>query len=416
MTLLVVLLVALTVLAAAGLSRPWWSRWDAGDTRRRAVNVAAYRQRLVELETEIEAGLTRPDAASQLRREAEVRLVDDAGESSAAAAEAAPAAPRVRRAATLLGLVLAVFAGGYYYSQGSWKTQAILVGARAPDAAAESAAPVEDMVALLAQRLQSRPDDVEGWLMLARSYFMIERYADSAKAYAHLNELTGSRNADYLTGQGEALALSRDRDLAGEPQRLFEQALMLDPAHGKSLWYAGMAADQEGDTATAKAHWTLLRQQEIPPQLQQLIDKRLAEIGGAPAAVAAVPPPAAAPAVATRPAQKLVLDVRLAPALASKLPADAVLIVFAKADQGPPMPLAVHRGPVGQFPVEITLDDSMAMMPSMKLSQFDRWVVTARISHGGMAKAESGDLQGSLNVGRADALTTLPLTIDQVVP
>ena len=83
---------------------------------------------------------------------------------------------------------------------------------------------------------------------------------------------------------------------------------------------------------------------------------------------------------------------------------------------GPPMPVAVHRGPAPQLPADVTLDDSMAVMPTMRLSQFDSWVVTARLSRSGQAKAESGDLQGSRVVTRAEAGAPLELSIDQLVP
>jgi len=100
----------------------------------------------------------------------------------------------------------------------------------------------------------------------------------------------------------------------------------------------------------------------------------------------------------------------------AQVPADAVLMVFARAEQGPPMPVAVYRGTATPLPSEVILDDSMAVMPTMKLSQFDRWIVTARIGRTGQAKAESGDLQGSVVVGRDQAGEPLTLTIDQRIP
>ena len=81
------------------------------------------------------------------------------------------------------------------------------------------------------------------------------------------------------------------------------------------------------------------------------------------------------------------------------------------------MPLAVYRGRASALPTEVRLDDSMAMTPAMKLSMFDRWTVTARVSRAGQAQAVSGDLQGSLTVGRADlGDSALALVLDQVVP
>ncbi len=113
----------------------------------------------------------------------------------------------------------------------------------------------------------------------------------------------------------------------------------------------------------------------------------------------------------------MVLSVNLDPNLKDLVPPDATLFVFAKAKSGPPMPLAVYRGKASELPREVRLDDSMAMSPAAKLSQFDEWTVTARVSRAGQPQAVSGDLQGSLTAARADlGKSALVLTIDQVVP
>jgi cytochrome c-type biogenesis protein CcmH len=93
-----------------------------------------------------------------------------------------------------------------------------------------------------------------------------------------------------------------------------------------------------------------------------------------------------------------------------------MLIVYAKALEGPAMPLAVVRQPIERFPLRVRLDDSQAMMPTLKLSSFDRWEVSARIGKNGQARAESGDLQGVIRVGRSDIGAAVSLTIDSVVP
>ena len=175
-----------------------------------------------------------------------------------------------------------------------------------------------------------------------------------------------------------------------------------------------MAAAQSGDAATAKARWVELSKQDLPPDLRAVLDERLGELGAAPQALADAAP---ASTEASSPGPVLVVSVDVAPGLKERVPADATLFVFAKAQEGPPMPLAVFRGRAGELPREIRLDDSMAMSPAAKLSQFDRWIVTARISRAGQAKAVSGDLQGSLTAARADlGKSALVLTIDEVVP
>lgn len=410
---LIAVMVVITVLAALNLARPLWTRRDPQAAQRRASNIAAYRQRLIEIDQELAAGLIPADQAQAVRDEAGARLLDDVDHRDLPASPVGnrPVPPR-RRAAVLLLLVVAVFSAGYYYSQGTWQQQRLVAGeVQPPPVTAED---VEQMLATLRARLDSAPDDAEGWAMLGRAYFMTRRYPESAQAYAQVNRITQSRNPDALTGEAEALAMAGNRELSGRPRELFEQALALEPQQPKALWYGGLAAAQAGDTALARQRWTALLQQPLPDELRTVLTEQLAAIdGSAPALTAA---PAISPPSATPPAVRLRVQLLLAQGMLAQLPADAVLMVFARAEQGPPMPVAVYRGAATPLPSEVILDDSMAVMPTMKLSQFDRWIVTARIGRTGQAKAESGDLQGSVVVGRDQAGEPLTLTIDQRIP
>lgn len=410
---LIAVMVVITVLAALNLARPLWTRRDPQAAQRRASNIAAYRQRLIEIDQELAAGLIPADQAQAVRDEAGARLLDDVDHRDLPASPVGnrPVPPR-RRAAVLLLLVVAVFSAGYYYSQGTWQQQRLVAGeVQPPPVTAED---VEQMLATLRARLDSAPDDAEGWAMLGRAYFMTRRYPESAQAYAQVNRITQSRNPDALTGEAEALAMAGNRELSGRPRELFEQALALEPQQPKALWYGGLAAAQAGDTALARQRWTALLQQPLPVELRTVLTEQLAAIdGSAPALTAA---PAISPPSATPPAVRLRVQLLLAQGMLAQVPADAVLMVFARAEQGPPMPVAVYRGAATPLPSEVILDDSMAVMPTMKLSQFDRWIVTARIGRTGQAKAESGDLQGSVVVGRDQAGEPLTLTIDQRIP
>lgn len=397
----------LFVFAMAWMTRPLWrARVDAGQ-RRRAANVAAYHQRLGEIEADRGAGLLDEATAASLRAELDARLLADA--EGVERTTAAPA--RSGLLGAFLVLVVAGVALFGYLRQDSWRLQTRIAAAPRGGAAEgpTSQARVEEMVGRLAQRLEQNPADVDGWALLARAYFAMERYADAAVAYGKANALTNGQEPDLLTGEGEALAMAGDRNLPGRPQRLFEQALALAPDHGKALWYAGLSAAQSGDAALARERWEKLSRQELPEAMRAVLDRQLAELGGA--APASEPAPAAAAGVALR------VSVSLAPPLADRVTADATLFVFARAADGPPMPLAVHRGKAADLPQEVRLDDSMAMTPAARLSQFDRWVVTARLSRSGQAQAASGDLQGSLTVERGQlGDAALALVIDQVVP
>ena len=387
------LIVLITLAAAIALTRPWWSRaFRAGITRERA-NVVAYRTRVAEIDQEIAAGNLDTEASQSLKLELQQRLLQDAEQQPDAIAHRSSP-----RAAIVIAILLPLFAGVWYYVSGSWRAQEALAQGAAPD---PQAAQIEAMVQRLAQRLQQNPDDAEGWAMLGRSYFVLKRYPESAQAYDRANQLKQSSDPDLLVAEGAAIALAADGDLSGKPRELFDIALKLNPDHMRALWFAGQAAAQGGDATVAKEHWQRLLKQELPEDLRATVEQQLQQLGVESAAA---------------PGPTLHVKVDLAPALAAKRKPDQVLYVFAKAAQGPPMPLAVQKLKPTSWPIEITLDDSMAMAPALKLSQFDRWVITARLGAEGSPMAQSGDLQGQVVVSRGTSPQNVDVVINEQVP
>lgn len=261
---------------------------------------------------------------------------------------------------------------------------------------AESAPSVEQMVAGLEARLASEPDDLRGWAMLGRSYAVLERPADAARAFARANQLSGSNNPELLIAEAEALGLANQHDLRGRPTELLEAALALAPNHFRALWYAGIAASQRQDGGAARAYFErVAAQPDLPPELARLLET---EFG---IRAAADEPPA----------DGLYFDltVDLSEDARKGLPPQGVLFVYARALNGPPMPLAVSRQSLpGQWPVTVRLDDSMGMMAGMKLSDHEAWRITARVSASGNAQPSSGDWIGDI---RLDAVPQAPVDV-----
>lgn len=408
---------ALTLPAALWLTRPLWQRSSQQGIARNTANVVAYASRLTELQADIAAGVLPADEAAAIQQEMNARLLVDAQDPAAPAARLAKGRG-TGMAVLLMSLGFAGAAALWYWQAGSWRVAEQIATAPVPGST-PSDAEIEGMVAKLAARLQAQPDDAEGWSMLGRSYFVMGRHADAAKAYEKANGLNNSSKADGLVNEGEALALSRERDLLGRPAQLFEAALALEPGYGKALWYGSLADAQAGNVVRAAERLQQLLTQDLPDDLKTMVLGRLDELralSGKAAVGAASQPavtqPPASPAVS---GTALTVQVTLAPSLAGKLPANATLFVFAKAARGPPMPLAVQKLPGAKLPLTITLDDSMGMTPAMQLSQFERYVVTARYSASGSAPASAGDLEGSAEAVRGTG-TPVVIEINRVVP
>ncbi len=396
----------LSLLAGLWLTRPLWTRGQLATLRRRRANVAVYQSRLAEIDADLASGTLDAAQAQAQRDESAAHLLRDAGET-----DAPLAADRPRRLllAALLVLLLGAGSGLAYYFAGDqgWRMrQMIALAERDPQAA--QLAMLDNMIVQLLHKTDRNPDDAEAWAMLGRSYGLLQRYAEAADAYDHANQLRQAQpEPDWLVAAGEARGFADPQQNLVPQRALFERALQLQPAHPKALWYAGVAALQSGDAAAAFAHWSALRQQQLPAEIGELLDQQLPQL-------AARSGQQWTPAQAT--AASLSVRVTLAEPLRARLKPGMRLLVFAKAENGPPMPLAVQRIETPQFPLTVTLDDSMAMLPNMKLSQFERWTITARLTSSAGAEALSGDLEGRHAAARADAASPIDLVIDQQLP
>jgi cytochrome c-type biogenesis protein CcmH len=240
---------------------------------------------------------------------------------------------------------------------------------------------LEGMVERLALRLRQQPGDAEGWAMLGRSYAVLGRFPEAMAAYRQLIALR-PRDAQAHADYADVLASAHGGELLGEPQRLIEQALALDPDNLKALALAGSAALRRGDMAAARGHWErALSLAEPGSELALEFQAMIASTRSGQAAAALA---------------EIRGRVTLAPALNARAAPDDTLFVFARAAQGTPMPLAILRKKVRDLPLEFSLDDSLAMSPALRLSGLSgtaQVIVGARISRSGQALPQPGDLQ-----------------------
>jgi len=365
----------------------------------RATNLQILREQRAELDAELAAGSLTAEQHATACSELERRVLEEV------AAADLPATPHGtgKASAVVLALAIPLLAGGMYATLGQPMAVDPLLS-QPPSQA--TAADVEVLVERLAQRMKKQPDDPAGWALLGRTYAMLERFEPARDAYQRALALE-PKNASLLADYADALAMTQGRKLAGEPERRVLEALEIDPQHLKALALAGSAAMERGDAKAAVTYWT--RARDVAPPDSPFAEGVTASLrearaaAGLPAEAAPAPvatAPQAAPA-AGPPGQppaasgaKLTVQVTLAPDLAARVRPDDTLFVFARAAEGPRMPLAISRRRADELPLTVTLDDSMAMQPQLKLSAFDRVVVGARISRSGNAIPQSGDLEG----------------------
>jgi cytochrome c-type biogenesis protein CcmH len=300
------------------------------------------------------------------------------------------------------------------------------------NAQADADAPdMEQAVSGLAERLRQNPDDLEGWMLLGRAYKSLERFTPASEALANAYRLAPD-NPEVMVDYAEAQVLASDsRRFEGESLQLLERALQAEPELPRALWLRGIAHYQANDFAAATATWErLLAAMPAEAEARNSLLERIAETrqraGLEPLAETAAVAPSVSPTTATAPAAtvppaaaidgpRLTVTVDITPELKAQLAPSDVLFVFARAAEGPRMPLAIQRLPAGSLPVTVTLDDSTSMMPALKLSTMPQVVVGARVSKSGQATPQPGDFE-TLSTPIANTHSApIVLLIDKVV-
>ena len=276
---------------------------------------------------------------------------------------------------------------------------------------------IEDMVDKLAARLQEQPDDLKGWVMLARSYAIMKRYSEAEMAYANALRL-GGENADLLTDYVDTMVMADGGAFNEESAALLLRALELEPDNLKALWLAGHWKNQSGDYQAALDYWQRAAA-KLPPDSKDVavIKSQISDLQ-AKLGIQAEPVPATTVASTDtgKAGASLKVQVSLDPGVTAATSPEDTVFIFARAAQGPRMPLAIVRTQVKDLPATVTLDDSMAMTPQMVLSNFEQVTVGARVSKTGNAMPASGDLQGSVTPVDTQSSETIQVTIDSKVP
>jgi len=402
------LVLALTLVLPALLKPKSNTDKAAGDAAQ--ANLSVLRSQLTQLDADFAAASINADQLALATSEIERRALEEES-----APESAVAPAKSTRTAWALGLTIPLLALGVYGFLGN--TQALdPANHQAKTETDPTPEQIEAMVSAFAARLEAVPanetPDPKAWEMLARSYAAMQKFPEANKAYKRAVVLNPG-NAQIMADHADVLAMLQGQSMLGEPTLLFERALVLDPNNLKALALAGSAAFEKKDFAKAVQFWEKASKLAPPGSdfakgLASSLDEARAASGAPQVATKSTPSTAAATA-------NIQGTVSLSPALKSKVAPDDTVFIFARAAQGPRMPLAILKRKASELPLSFILDDSTAMADDLKLSKFELVVVGARVSKSGNAIPQSGDLVGQSAAVKAGS-GKLMLVIDAVQP
>ncbi|MES9992235.1 MAG: c-type cytochrome biogenesis protein CcmI [Candidatus Thiodiazotropha sp.] len=430
MTLFWMIIAGFTLLAMAFVALPLMRKQVTKGISSDELNLAVFKQQLAELDSDLDTGILDQARYDAARKDLEKALLTDIPDAPQQAEGKA-----VGQVMALTALAIPVAALVIYQLLGSPQIIQRLASQPATTPAASNQAssqaadmqnmpPMGELVKRLAARMEQEPDNQEGWIMLGRSYMAMNDQAAAIDAFERAMEIS-DQNASLLLAYAEAIASGNGNDFTGRAAGMVEKALLLEPNNPNVLWISGIVAYQRNNYQAAVDHWSLLRGM-LKPQSAELesvnsaLDDARAKLGLPPEEpelpTIAQPKAPVTDKVADAQGKSLQVEITLSPEMEKKTKPDDLLFIYAKAVSGPPMPLAAVRKRVSDLPLSISLDDSMAMMPQMRLSQFSQVSVGARISLSGSPSAQSGDLEGEISAVSPGQTEIVKVVIDSVHP
>lgn len=418
-----ILAIVMIVIALVFLIRPLRSESNQKDIDRAAQNVQIAKERLNELKLELEQGAISQAEYEQSQQELEQSLLIDV--------EQLPVEEEInintqsynRFTQLILIISVPVLAIGFYAYLGQ---PDLINGAEKQTAASGGAGhsasngetklgSIEEMVEKLAAKMKEEPDNAEGWFMLARSYMSLKRYQEAVVALEKTNELVPN-NPVVMLRYADALTMLRGGNMSGKPFELVKRAVEISPDNPTGLWLLGMGYEKQGAYEKAISYWNLLlpliKDEKSRAEVNSMINRTKRKAG-----ISATEKPQEQVSGTDKNINaQLTVNISVDKSKLQGVSQNDTVFIFARALQGPTMPLAVVRKQVKDLPVEVVLDDSMAMTATMKLSSFKQVQVIARISKSGSAKVQPGDLESEVRVASAGQKEKVKLVINKSVP
>lgn len=386
------------------------------DHSRQAMNRAVFDRKLKELDEDLRRDLIGKEQFEAARADLKRTLIDDLADYQP------PVFKKSGKAMAAAVLLLVPVISVFMYLKTDNGLVSLSDDFQAGVLDQERTLTVEQAIGNLERRLREHPDDLAGWAMLGRSYLALANFSRAVEAYERAYVLSKGTDADILVDYAEAQALAAGQQFDEDTLAFFVRALQIDPHHERALWYAGFSAYLLQDYPSTVEYWQRLMRQvpddqaEVRSTLQVYLDdaRQRAQPGMASTGLEAGNAVSAGqkPGVAA----SIEVQVSLSAALRENVAGSDTLFIYARALQGPPMPLALVRMNAAALPVRVTLDDSVAMIPEMALSSMQEVEVIARISKSGQARMQAGDLYGSVQPVKTRGSHPVDIVISEVAP
>jgi len=376
------------------LLRPFIFSGKNEGTSRRQMNAAIYREELDKLAAEQAAGTINAQEYEMSHAEMRQRLFQDTNEEDDKAVMGS-----TKKVVIGVCAFIVLLSSGLYFSLGD-----VVRIAQQSDQKPMSQVGVEKMVADFALKMEKDPDNLQGWAMLGRSYRILGRNEDAAKAYGRAGSFINN-DPELLAEYADTLVANANGNFSGKPLQLINQALKLDPKNLLALWLSGTASFASGNYKVAVQTWEKLAQQ-LPPGSEEAraIESSISEARSKGGLVGTNTAVVSSKGVSGK--------IEIVAGLKSKVnPGDIVLVIARPL--GERMPVAVLKVPATEFPMSFALTDALAMNPSAPISKLSEVSIEVRISKTGMARAETGDLISAVQTVKVGS-NQVKLLVDQV--
>ena len=431
---------ALLIVTVVILIRPLTRKTQGSVEERRTQNIEYAREQLAEIDLQLADATISEEDYQELKQEIEARLASDidleASVDPAMDAQQTASAASNAVLITLLCCLVPILAGVTYLVTGDPAAVTRTAVAQEPASASEHdqgglGTDINQLVQSLEQRLKTNGDDIQGWTILARTYRQLGRFTDAVAGYRRLNELQPN-NPDHYAGLAEAISAARNGVLNQEARDAVARVLELNDKHAQGLWLAGMGELQAGNNQQAIEYWKRLRvEMEGYPEQQAELDRVIQEtaadggqLNGSKAESAEVAQAAEKEQPEAKPSDQAAdeaatvsirVRAELDPSVAEKVNAGDTVFIIARAQNGPPAPLAVKRLTVADLPISVTLTPADAMLPQLSIATFPQLELVARVSKTGQPITQPGDIQSDAVATSNTASDEITLTINSEV-